>query len=130
MACSFIKRRLWHRCFPVKLAKLLGTLFLHDVSLRVLLAVLKIVKTYVYITTNVYFRNILLKRLSVAKTLFARRNYGRQGSYSTNKHYIFLKNFFAEMQKLRIWLEKVIETCLKSYFVNYYSTWFGSRIFI
>ena len=106
----------------MKLAKLLGTLFLHDVSLRVLLAVLKIVKTYVYITTNVYFRNILLKRLSVAKTLSARRNYGRQGSYSTNKHYIFLKNFFAEMQKLRKKLKKVIETCLKSYFVNYYST--------
>ena len=68
-ACSSIKRRLWHRCFPVKLAKFLRTLFLHNVSLRLLLAVLKIGKTCVFITTNVYFRNILLKRLSVAKTL-------------------------------------------------------------
>ena len=29
-ACSFIKKRLWHRCFPVNFAKFLGTPFLKE----------------------------------------------------------------------------------------------------
>ena len=30
--CNFVKKRLEHRCFPVKLAKLLGTSFFHRTS--------------------------------------------------------------------------------------------------
>ena len=31
-ACNFIKKRLWHRCFPVNFAKFLGTPFLQNTS--------------------------------------------------------------------------------------------------
>ena len=31
-ACSFIKKRLWHRCFPVNFAKFLRTSFLQNTS--------------------------------------------------------------------------------------------------
>ena len=36
-ACHFSKNRLWHKCFPVNFPKFLRTLFLHDISGRLLL---------------------------------------------------------------------------------------------
>ena len=39
-ACSFIKKRLWHRCVPVNFAKFLRTPFLQNTSRRLLLIVL------------------------------------------------------------------------------------------
>ena len=36
-ASSFIKKRLWHKCFPVKFPKYLGTPFLQNTSGRLLL---------------------------------------------------------------------------------------------
>ena len=35
--CNFIKKRLWHRCFPVNFAKFLRTPFLQNTSGRLLL---------------------------------------------------------------------------------------------
>ena len=37
-ACNFIKKRLWHRCFPVNFAIFLRTCFLQKTSRRLLLA--------------------------------------------------------------------------------------------
>ena len=34
---TLLKRRLWHRCFPVNFSKFLKTLFLHNASCRLLL---------------------------------------------------------------------------------------------
>ena len=36
-ACNFIKKRLWHRCFPVNFAKFLRTPFLQSTSGQLLL---------------------------------------------------------------------------------------------
>ena len=36
-ACNFIKKRLWHRCFPIKFAKFLRKPFLQNTSGRLLL---------------------------------------------------------------------------------------------
>ena len=36
-ACNFIKKRLWHRCFPVKFSEFLRILFLQNTSRRVFL---------------------------------------------------------------------------------------------
>ena len=36
-ACNLIKKRVWHRCFPVKFAKFLRTPFLQNTSRRLLL---------------------------------------------------------------------------------------------
>ena len=36
-ACNFIKKRLWHRCFPIKFAKFLRKSFLQNTSGRLLL---------------------------------------------------------------------------------------------
>ena len=35
--CNFIKKRLWHRCFPVSSANFLRTSFLPNISMRLLL---------------------------------------------------------------------------------------------
>ena len=40
-ACNFLKKRLWHRYFPVNFAKFLRTPFLQDTSGRLLLKVKK-----------------------------------------------------------------------------------------
>ena len=40
-ACNFIKKRLWHRCFPVNFAKFLRTPFSQNTSGRLLLFIIK-----------------------------------------------------------------------------------------
>ena len=56
-ACSFIKKRLWHRCFPVNFAKFLRTPFLQNTSGRLLLFRVNRVSDYY---AKSFYINVLL----------------------------------------------------------------------
>ena len=51
-ACNFIKKRLWHKCFPVNFAKFLGTPFSQSTSGRLLLTIPQLLGYSTYIVLN------------------------------------------------------------------------------
>ena len=75
-ACNFIKKRLWHRCFPVNFAKVLRTLFLQNTSRRLLLFRVNRVSDYyakiIYI--KVFLWIFLLWMLESSKILRISKN--------------------------------------------------------
>ena len=50
-ARSFIKKRLWHTCFPVNFAKFLRTPFLQNISGRLILNIAKYLRTLYHRTS-------------------------------------------------------------------------------
>ena len=80
-ACSFIKKRLQHRCFPVKLAKFLRTSILKNICERLLLKISTLQKklfidffhkimTFIIITITFKALKFLLSFCVVFATLF------------------------------------------------------------
>ena len=47
-ACNFIKKRVWHRCFPVNCAKFLRTPFLQNNSGRLLQHLATVLKVWIF----------------------------------------------------------------------------------
>ena len=55
-ACNFIKKRLQHRCFPMKFTKFLRTLFLQNISTLVAASGSKLCKPMKTYTERLYCR--------------------------------------------------------------------------
>ena len=67
-----LKKRLWHRCFPVNFVKFLRTPFLQNSSGRLLLPFATVALNYsniylynIYLDLNLTYENILLKNIVV-----------------------------------------------------------------
>ena len=54
--CNFIKKRLWHKCFPVNFVKFLRTAFLQNTSWRLLLCVI----SFLLVISNSFQFTIIL----------------------------------------------------------------------
>ena len=96
-ACNFIKKWLWHCCFPVNFAKFLRTPFLQNTSGWLLLFRVNRVSDYLAksIYIKVFLRIIVLRMLVPSKILRIRKNtYYKRGCRSSAPN--FTRNFILQ----------------------------------
>ena len=68
-ACTFIKKRLWHRCFPVNCATFLRNLFLQNTSRWLLQTFVTGRKVFRNLSDNVDFFKIIYGKVISSRTL-------------------------------------------------------------
>ena len=66
-ACSFIKKRLQHRCFPMKFTKFLRTPFLKKICERLLLneVTKSLTKSFKHTCEGIFFSKVVAHSLSL-----------------------------------------------------------------
>ena len=122
---SFLKKRLWQRCFPVNFVKFLRTPFLQNTSVRLLLAVVELLLRFLTLKetqrTNVKCCQILLQK-SFILTMFPQQNFylvcvcaalwlfSEYIQYIMSKVLSFISCFHHERRKPSLKSQKISET--------------------
>ena len=102
---TLLKRRLWHRCFPVNFVKFLRTSFLHNTSEQQLLDLF--IYPFIYLDTHLVIC-ISLFISSVYSMIYVQSIYTVSNSA--------FKNFFGTWQLMRLLQPKIFPMCLGNFF--------------